>query len=71
MDAQIITRTEQSFKLEIEIPRGKNILESEELIQQALNLAGVIATEETMKYCDTDGSPIVVRSQKLVSSNTR
>lgn len=67
MDAKIISRTKQSFKLEIDIPRGKNMLEAEELIQQALNLGGVIATEETMKYRDTDGSPIIVCGQKLTS----
>ena len=67
MDAQITKRTEKSFKLEIEITRGSNMLECEELIQQALNLGGIIATEETMKYRDTDGSPIIAFGQKLTS----
>jgi len=67
MDAKIVSHTKNSFKLEIEIPRVKNMLEAEELIQQALNLGGIIATEETMKYRDTDGSPIIVCGQKLTS----
>lgn len=67
MDAQIISQSEKSFKLEIEIARGTNILESEEKIQQALNVGGVLATEEAMKQYDTDGSPIIVCGQKLTT----
>lgn len=67
MDAQIISRSEKSFKLEISIPRGTNILTSEELIQQALNAGGALATKEAMKQYDTDGSPIIVCGQKLTT----
>lgn len=67
MDAQVTARSDKSFKLEIEIPLSMNMLEAEELIQQALNLGGVLATEEAMKQHDTDGSPIIVCGQKLTT----
>lgn len=67
MDAQITSRSDKSFKLEIDIPRSMNILEAEEMIQQALNLGGIVATEEAMKQHDTDGSPIIICGQKLTT----
>ena len=67
MNAQIISRSDKSYKLEIEIPRSMNMLEAEEMIQQALNLGGIVATEEAMKQHDTDGSPIIICGQKLTT----
>lgn len=67
MDAAISSQSEHFFEINIKIPRGKNILESEEKIQQALNVAGCLATKETMERFDTDGRPIIVVGQKLTS----
>jgi hypothetical protein len=67
MAAEIIARNTQSFKITIDIPYSRSMMESEELIQKALNAGGVIATEEALKQFDTDGSPIVVGSLKLTS----
>ena len=67
MNAQIISDNAKSFKLEITVPYSKNILDAEEKVQQALNMAGALATEKVMKLHDTDGSPIVVRGNKLTS----
>lgn len=60
MQATITSRSESSFKLEIEIPYSANMLESEEIIQEYLNQGGVLATKEMMESHDTDGSPIQV-----------
>lgn len=40
------------------------MMESEELIQQALNQAGCAATAERLKDFDTDGSPITLEEMK-------
>jgi len=37
MDAKIIKRSEKSYTIEIEIPYGKSMPESGELIQQQIN----------------------------------
>lgn len=67
MQANIISHTKSSFKLEIEIPYSSNLLEAEELIQKSLNEGGVLATKEMMELHDTDGSPITVCDRKLTS----
>ena len=67
MEARITHRTKSSFKIEIEIPYGDNILDAEEKIQQALNLGGTLSTKEAMTQYDTDGNPILVDGQKLTS----
>lgn len=60
MEAKIVNQTEKSIVIEIEIPFGESMLESEELIQEQLNKAGCVATSEALSRFDTDGEPIVV-----------
>lgn len=67
MSVVIKSKSNSSFKLEIEIPYSKNMLESEEMIQQCLNEGGVLATKEMMGLHDTDGSSIIVCGNKLTS----
>lgn len=67
MNANITSRSERSFKLEIEIPYSSNMLDAEERIQQCLNTGGVLATKEMMEMHDTDGSPILIGEKKLTS----
>ena len=67
MSVKITTRSESTFTLKIEIPYTANILEAEELIQQSLNEAGALATNETLLQHDTDGSPISICGEKLTS----
>ncbi len=66
-NAQIVQRSEHGFTLQIEIPDADAMLDAEELIQQALNQAGVAATTETLQRCDTDGSPIIKGETKLTT----
>ncbi len=56
--AEIISRNDHGFTLKICIPYAQSMLESEEILQDCLNQAGVKATEEVLSQFDTDGSPI-------------
>lgn len=67
MEAHIVSKSDNFIEVNIKIPRGKNILDSEELIQQSLNVAGCLATKETMEKFDTNGSPIIICGQKLTT----
>ena len=67
MEANIISRTKSSFKVEIEVPYTSDILEGEELIQHSLNQGGLLATKEIMEKHDTDGSQIIIGEKKLTS----
>ena len=67
MPAAIVARTETAFTIQIEIPYGSSMLESEETIQEHLNRAGVLATREALQRFDTDGTPLVVADTKLTS----
>jgi len=67
MDATIIARTSTSFTLQIEVPYNDSMLGFEEVLQERLNEAGVVATAEGLQQFDTDGSPITVGSTKLTS----
>ena len=43
MQANVTSRSELSFKLEIEIPYSSNMLEAEEIIQQSINQDGSLS----------------------------
>ncbi len=43
------------------------MLDFEENLQQRLNDAGVLATQEGLKQFDTDGSPIAIGSVRLTT----
>lgn len=67
MSAQILDRPESGFTLQITIPYNHSMLDFEENLQQRLNEAGVLATQEGLRQFDTDGSPITVGSLKLTT----
>jgi hypothetical protein len=67
MPAAIIARTDAAFTIRVEIPYGSSMLDFEEVIQQRLNEAGVLATQEALQRFDADGSPIQVGDTKLTS----
>ena len=67
MSAQIIDRTESGFTVQVTIPYNPSMLDFEETLQQELNAAGVLATQEGLRQFDTDGSPITVGSLTLTS----
>ena len=67
MPAAIIARTAAAFTIQVEIPYGSSMLDFEEAIQQRLNEAGVLATQEALQRFDADGSPIQVGDTRLTS----
>ncbi len=67
MPAAIVARTDTAFTIQVEIPYGTSMLEFEEVIQQRLNEAGVLATTEALHQFDADGSPIRIGDTKLTS----
>jgi hypothetical protein len=67
MSAVIVARSETSFTVQVEIPYGSSMLDFEEVIQDRLNQAGVVATQEALRQFDTDGSPITIGSVKFTS----
>src|SRR3982074_2158697 len=67
MTASIVARSETSFTVQVEIPYGSSMLDFEQSIQDRLNQAGVVATQEALEQFDTDGSPIVIGPVKFTS----
>src|SRR5947209_9934140 len=67
MPAAIVSRTDTAFTIQVEIPYASSMLDFEELIQQRLNEAGVLATTEALQQFDADGSPIQIGDTKLTS----
>ena len=67
MSATIVARSETSFTVQVEIPYSSSMLDFEEVIQDRLNQAGVVATQEALQQFDTDGSPITIGSVKFTS----
>ena len=65
--AEIVSRSDEDFKIQITIPYVDSMLKSEELIQKHLNEAGVKATQEVLGRFDTDGSPIQYGSTRCFS----
>jgi hypothetical protein len=67
LSASIVARSETSFTVQVEIPYGSSMLDFEQTIQERLNQAGVVATQEALQQFDTDGSPITVGPIKFTS----
>ena len=67
MTATIVSRTNESFILQVEVPvKTDNMLFSENSLQQALNEAGRLGTGELLNRFETPNkTPIVVRGRKL------
>jgi hypothetical protein len=62
MSAQIVDRTVTGYTLQVIIPYNPSMLDYEETLQQKLNEAGVLATQEGLSQFDTDGPPITLGS---------
>jgi hypothetical protein len=56
--AEIVSRNDGGFTVQLIIPYSNSMLNSEELIQERLNEAGIKATQEILSRFDTDGTPI-------------
>ena len=67
MEAMIISRNRDTFKVQVEFAYTHDMLAAEEAIQTGLNKAGVLATQEMLELHDTDGSPITIAGTKLTT----
>jgi hypothetical protein len=67
MPALIVERDESGFTIQVTVPYMPSMLDFEEALQQQLNDAGILATQEGLKQFDTDGSPITIGATKLTS----
>ena len=72
MSATIIKAEKKGITVQvfIPIPEGKenmSMLEREELIQQGVNQAGLLATEYSLSQFDTDGHPLIIKEKKYTS----
>lgn len=67
MSVSIVSKSQGSIIIQLEIPLCKSMLEGESCIQDALNEAGTLATGELLKQFDSDGSPIEFGSVKMTS----
>ena len=67
MTAQVTRQSKESITIEVTVPLGGSMLQAEEAIQDGLNEVGLLATEEKLKWFDTDGSPIQVGSIRMTS----
>lgn len=56
-----------SVTIEVKIPLSRSMLEGEEIIQKALNLAGTLVTQKQLEQFDTDGSAIDVGGIRFTS----
>lgn len=71
MPAVLISRSEKTFKIEVEISYSRNMLDGEEGLQRSLNEAGIVATKELLEQFDTDGNPIMIGPTKLTAKGLK
>ena len=67
MSAKMISVEGDTVRVELTVKLSRSMLESEEMILNALNEAGCIATGEALKRFDTDGSAILIGGTKWTS----
>ena len=67
MAVSIVSQSNQSITLQVTIPFTRSMLDSESAIQDELNLAGNIATQELLKTFDTDGEALQLGSVKMTT----
>jgi hypothetical protein len=63
MTARLISIEGSQVKIEVTIDLSRSMLDTEETIQRSLNEGGCIATQEALKYLDTDGSALEIGDQ--------
>jgi len=67
MEAEIIKSDSKSVTIQVTIALDKDMLSSEEAIQQGVNQAGLLATQYSLSRFDTDGTVIAVGEKKYTS----
>lgn len=65
--AEIVEQKGRKLTLQMNVELTGSLLEIENRILDACNEMGCLATEEALKFFDTDGSPIKLGETKLTS----
>jgi hypothetical protein len=60
MTAKLISVDGSKIKIELTLELSRSMLDTEINIQKSLNEVGCIASQEALKYLDTDGSPLKI-----------
>jgi hypothetical protein len=60
MTAKLINIEGSKIKIELTLELSRSMLDTEINIQKSLNEVGCIASQEALKYLDTDGSPLKI-----------
>jgi hypothetical protein len=71
MAAELISESESELVIQVTIPKSRDFVECEELIQNAVNEGGQLATKKCLESFDTDGSPIVTGGQTLTAKSQK
>lgn len=69
MSATLLSNTGTTVTIQLQVELTDSMLNSEENILSSLNEAGSIATEEALKYFDTDGSKLGIIVKLGLDSN--
>ncbi len=62
--AKIIARQGNELTIQVKVTIEGSLLDAENMIQNACNEVGLLATEEALKNFDTDGSPLATGAIK-------
>src|SRR5512143_1668126 len=60
MPARLVEVTGTQVKIELTVELSRSMLETEEAIQGVLNAAGCLASQEALRYFDSDGRPLQI-----------
>jgi len=71
MAATLISEDADELVIQIRIRKSSDFPRCEDLIQDALNDAGRLATRKCLERFDTDGSPIIAAGRKLTAKRTK
>ena len=71
MSAEVLHENEKEMVIQITIPKSRDFMECEELIQKALNEGGCLATQKCLEEFDADGSPIKIGSEVLTAKREK
>ena len=67
MTVSIVNQNSDLITLQVTIPFNRSMLDSENLIQEAVNKVGRVATGELLKTFDTEGEDILLGAMKMTS----
>ena len=67
MTAEVLHNDDETMTIKVTVKKSAAFLECKENIQDALNKAGSLATEQCLEDFDSDGSPITVAGRKLTA----